>query len=432
MNTPDPPENFPLAYHSPSSRADHSVAPDHVRSGQREPFCFLQASDFRLDTPCYGVLNLPDELRDRFVDARYIAAERVFDAAIQHDVDFLVLAGGLLDARLPGLRGPWFLSEQFRRLADHGIDIYWAGSTFETRDRWPAHAEIPANVRQLSVESSGIVHRRQDEPVARLLSIPPGKLETFQIGESLDFTIAVQPRTTSVPQRWNAGIDYWALGGQSHHETEQVGEVVAHFAGSPQGRSPAESGRHSCSLIHVDASGKVQIDPLATNVVRWHHEYVRAETAATWSALEQQLQQAQAEFALDSAAEIVLIQWTVSGSGLAVQRLLEPEYHAQLLGCLNAEQSRQNPARWTIGIDVRIDASDADAWQKQQTTLGAFLRELQEMSGQVEQLCEPSEASPHAGEQGAAVSGPHLLEQVSQEGVQRLGTNDPCTTTQTE
>lgn len=431
MSALDPPEPVPAAPEPSPSAGGQRPAAHHGPLRLIEPFRFLQASDFRLDTPCYGVMDLPEGLRDRFVDARYLAAERVFDAALQHDVDFLVLPGGLLDARLPGLRGPWFLAEQFRRLADQGIAIYWAGSTFETRGRWPAHAEVPANVHRLRADHSGLVHRRQGRTTASLLTIPPGDIDTFRINGENPFTIAVQPRSACVPERWQAGIDYWALGGQSHHETEQVSATVAHFAGSPQGRSPSELGRHSCSLVHVAASGGVQIEPIATNIVRWHHERLDLDVTTSWSALEQRLRRWNLEWPTDAAAELVMVHWTVIGCGLAVERLLQPGFNAALVNRLNQGQIGRVPAVWTVGIEALIDADQSDDWQAQETSLGAFLRELHQMEQHVHEMLGTPLNGPTASGMCAAEANERIVKQVRNEGVHRLGTDERITVART-
>src|SRR5687767_9806051 len=60
-------------------------------SGQH--FRFLHAGDFALDVPLTAVPGAPASLRELLIDAPYLAAERVFGAAIEERVDFLVLSG---------------------------------------------------------------------------------------------------------------------------------------------------------------------------------------------------------------------------------------------------------------------------------------------------------------------------------------------------
>jgi DNA repair protein SbcD/Mre11 len=357
------------------------------------PFAFIQAADFRLDTPCDGIAGLPTDMQDRLVRSRYIAAQRVFDAAIEHDVDFVVLPGGLLDAQLPGLHGPWFLAEQFRRLAKHGIDVYWSGASLETRGRWPAHLDVPTNVHRLTADGAGILHGRNGHPLARLLTLPG--FEAPPPPTDAVFTIAVQPRCEEIPDSLASGIDFWALGGRPDYETLQVGEVVAHFAGSPQGRSPQESGRHSCSVVHVDADGAVRIQPHFTDLVRWHQSRLTIDDEVSWSGLEDQLSQQQRRLRLESQVELHIVHWTVQGSGAAFERLLHPRFRAELISRLNHRRSGNDALTWTMAVDPVVAPQQLARWRQQNTPLGAYLRELDELAPRIDGMFGTSTVGPH-------------------------------------
>ena len=101
-----------------------------------QPFRFVHAADFHLERPLRGLAEVPDHLRVALIDAPYRAAERVFDAAIKERVDFVVLAGDILDPLAAGPRGLVFLGEQFQRLAAQGIRVYWAGGRSDDFERW--------------------------------------------------------------------------------------------------------------------------------------------------------------------------------------------------------------------------------------------------------------------------------------------------------
>src|SRR5437899_1869392 len=108
-------------------------------------FRFLHASDFRLDAVPRGLTEVPDHLRDAFLDAPYSAARRVFDAALAERVAFVVLAGNILQPDLAGPRGTAFLLEQFGRLAEAETDVYWAGGESDRPEAWPAAFPLPGN-----------------------------------------------------------------------------------------------------------------------------------------------------------------------------------------------------------------------------------------------------------------------------------------------
>ena len=85
------------------------------------PFRFIHASDFHLERPLMGVTEVPDHLRELFLEAPYTAARRVFEAALVEDVKFVVLSGGMVVPAASGPRGPLFLAEQLRDSPSGGL-----------------------------------------------------------------------------------------------------------------------------------------------------------------------------------------------------------------------------------------------------------------------------------------------------------------------
>src|SRR5207302_4126255 len=94
-------------------------------SGQH--FRFLHAAGFALDQPLAGLAEFPEALIELALDAPFIAAQRVFDTAIEERVDFVVLSGDLVDLAHLSPRSIAFLVQNFQRLAEHKIALYWAG-----------------------------------------------------------------------------------------------------------------------------------------------------------------------------------------------------------------------------------------------------------------------------------------------------------------
>jgi len=90
------------------------------------PLRFVHTSDLHLERPLGGVAEVPKHLRDLFLDAPFEAAAQVFETALSERADALLLAGDVVDFDLVGPRAVVFLQEQFQRLADHGIGVYWA------------------------------------------------------------------------------------------------------------------------------------------------------------------------------------------------------------------------------------------------------------------------------------------------------------------
>src|SRR5262245_59140802 len=111
-------------------------------------FRFLHASDLHLERPPSGLALAPEHLRPTLLETPYLAAERVFDIALNEQVDFVVLSGDVVHLESAGPRALVFLAEQFQRLAERDIQVYWAGGNVDPPESWPAALHLPSNVHR--------------------------------------------------------------------------------------------------------------------------------------------------------------------------------------------------------------------------------------------------------------------------------------------
>ena len=142
---------------------------------QPDRFCFLHASDFRLDAVVQGLSEAPDHLRDALLDAPFIAARRAFDAALAERVEFVLLSGNVMQPEHCGPRGTAFLVEQFERLAAAKIDVYWAASETDRPEAWPAVVPLPERVHVFARDHVGeFLHPVDGPPLARIVGTSRG------------------------------------------------------------------------------------------------------------------------------------------------------------------------------------------------------------------------------------------------------------------
>jgi len=135
------------------------------------PFRFIHAGDFHLEQPLMGVAEIPDHLRELFLESPYLAARQVFEAVLAEDAKFLSLSGGIVTPDA-GPRGPAFLVEQFARLAERGVEVYWAGSIGDPPEAWPASFKLPQNVHFFPRgQTENLLVQDSSGPLARLAGI---------------------------------------------------------------------------------------------------------------------------------------------------------------------------------------------------------------------------------------------------------------------
>src|SRR5690606_28155332 len=95
---------------------------------------------------------------------------RVFETALKHRVDFVLLAGDVVQPRKSGPRAIVFLNEQFRKLAEAGIQVYWAGSIADNFETWAELWPLGDNVHRFATDRvERVIFFREDEPLVQIL-----------------------------------------------------------------------------------------------------------------------------------------------------------------------------------------------------------------------------------------------------------------------
>jgi hypothetical protein len=344
---------------------------------------FLHASDFHLDRPLGGVAEVAAHLREPFIEAPYRAARRVFDAALAEEVDFVVLSGGLLDPAATGPRGVLFLHEQFERLAQRNIAVYWAGGKDDGADDWPREIPLPDNVHHFSTgKVTEFLHRRGGEVVARLVGQSRGRRNQvpatdYCVNGAHRLTIAVHHGAVEIDdQPLDGAPDYWALGGQPDWQQRELAGAAAHVAGSPQGRNPAEPGPHGCTLVSLAADGTKHSRPIATDVLRWLTMRLRLEQHATQEAFERLLRDASKALLGKEAGADLLVTWSIAGEGPLWEELHRGELASQWLSMLRGEFGFGSPALWSIAINTIAPPLESGSALEDDSLLADYLRTL--------------------------------------------------------
>jgi DNA repair exonuclease SbcCD nuclease subunit len=365
-------------------------------------FRFLHASDFRLDAVPRGLTEVPDHLRDKLLDAPFTAARCVFDTALTERVAFVILAGNILRPELTGPRGTAFLSEQFQRLAQAGISVYWAGGESDPPEAWPVAFPLPENIRVFAKDRvTEFLHQDDGSPLARIVGtsrgeralhpseFTPDAVGLFTIGvacqeveaaalQSKDDRLKAAPPNGDGRDAYPAkGIHYWALGGRAERGTLFNSPGIAHYPGTPQGRSAAESSAHGCTIVSVDEQGRARMTFMATNALEWLHETLSLDHATRREELEAMFTQRIQTLSHGSTTDL-LVTWTIGGSGPLAADFRQGKLRGELLEWLRIEYGLSSPIVWTVGIELEAQNALPAALYEQETILGDFLRTLRE------------------------------------------------------
>jgi len=374
-------------------------------------FRFLHCGDLELHRPVGGLDRVPDDLRRPLIAAPLRAAAAVFDTALAERVDFVLIAGGLLDPLRGGPRAIAFVVEQFERLAQRGIAVYWAGGCSDPPEAWPAAVALPSNVH-LIPKGSVVEHlaTRSGQPLARILgtssaSDKPVSPSLFHAERRDEYTIALVPGLVKESATEKVPIDYWALGGRPERATPESSPHVIHYPGSPQGRLLRDAGRHGCTLVDVDAQGQAHLRFVPTDVVRWQNPRLSVDATIDLDGLEHLLCERARSLVGASPGVLQLVHWTIAGAGPLVESLRWGHDASRLVETLRQTFGHNDPPLWTSGISVE-PAEIAPVDEDDRTILGDYLRLLHDFESGQQELPELNRYldPPHTDRLAASVS----------------------------
>jgi DNA repair exonuclease SbcCD nuclease subunit len=349
-----------------------------------QPLRLVHASDLHLERPLYGLADVPDHLRDLLVEAPYQAAEQVFETALAEDADAVLLAGDVLDVDRAGPPAIVLLLDQFARLNDRGIQVYWAGGTVDVPDNWPRSVSLPPNVHVFPigrVESLDLT--RAGQTVARVQGIScsaDGEVETrgFHRDAHGLFTIGVAHGTSDSAGHEGDRVHYMALGGRHLQQTVDHEPGIAHYCGTPQGRGPSETGPHGCTVVTVDESKRAKTKFVATDAVRWLEQSIEVTATTRSEQLHDRMVERMEKLIAQHPGIDLFVRWTIRGAGPLVNRLRPGGLADELLVDLRRQFGERSPTAWSATIHCDSPLSVPAEWYDQETCLGDFLREVRE------------------------------------------------------
>jgi exonuclease SbcD len=248
---------------------------------------FLHTADLHLGSQLKTQHRQATETVDTLNSAIYTAVERLFDTAIEEDVDFVVIAGDLYDEDSRSVKANTFLKEQFDRLADRDIPAFVSYGNHDPVGSATDYVDLPENVYEFDHEDPQEFHYPDEEsPAARIWG------QSYRDRhESRSMYRRFTPADERVPNigvlhtglnpdgrqyvpvgrsdlEGKDDIHYWALG-HIHDPRIHENEQPIAYSGVPQGRQITEPGLGGGYLVELDADGDYEIEFVPTSPVVW-------------------------------------------------------------------------------------------------------------------------------------------------------------------
>lgn len=252
----------------------------------------LHIADVHLETPFFGQ---DEQARRKLRQAVCTSFSNAVQAAIDHSVHGLLIAGDLFDSDRLSFATERLLLEEAERLRAAGIAVYYA-----TGNHDPGGAGSPAlrlpwpdNVHIFSGNTPHTVSLTDErgEPLGRLTGAGHARAgEESNLAGGFEPVVGELPQVglvhaqvlsgTAPPEHEpyapctledlrTAGLDYWALG--HVHRCQQVLDAPpAWYPGNLQGRHPKEAGPKGGFYLELDAGGLQRHEFLPLAPLVWH------------------------------------------------------------------------------------------------------------------------------------------------------------------
>lgn len=344
---------------------------------------FIHASDLHLDRPFRGVADAPGPIRSLLIDAAYTAAEKIFERAVHDKVDFVLLSGNVADIDRCGPRGISFLVEQFKRLGDKGIHVYWAGGETDQLDRWPGMISALSNVHLFtSTLVEELSHRRGGKTVATILGAGfdrrKRRIAEFRAEDADSFAIGLCFGTLETEEIAKTGVRYWALGGNAIRRTFTRNDSMLVFPGASQSSGPDEAGIHGATLVRVDEHGFIDAQFIATDSVRWIEQRVRVPAGMSKEELRARFEDLAFGLISEADGQMLLVDWQVAAEGTMNGKLHCNGWLEDTKNWLRTEFGGSGHSLWTMEITLQSPRSFPEEWFEEDTMLGDYLRSVRE------------------------------------------------------
>ena len=370
--------------------------PEHIGVARMQAFSFLHCADIHLGAPVRGLGKLPGQLSERLRDAPTEALARLVSTAIDRKVDAVIIAGDLFDADDRNLRAHAELREQLQHLDDAGIPSFVVTGNHDPLGRLSSGVRLPASTYVFGPDLESVPLLRNGTELARIYGISYAKSATYEnlaatFPRSPDGNFTIGMLHTNVGDRaghdpyapcqlrdlTQTGFDYWALGHVHTRETLHSRAPIVHYPGNPQGLHTRESGARGATLVAVDKSGRIELEPIWSDVARWHRVRTPIDDLEAIDELVGAFAELAGSIRGSAPNRIHLVRWTLTGSGPLHTELHRPATDADLCHVLRSAQAirvKGDPV-WLEHLDVATTAGhDMDRLRSQQDYLGDMLR----------------------------------------------------------
>ena len=358
-----------------------------------QPFSFVHAADFHLDSPFEGIRAADPSIADHLRDATFKAFEQIITLCIDKRVDFILIAGDVYDGADRSLRAQLKFRDELASLAKEGIQSFVVHGNHDPLSGWSAGLEWPEEVHLFGADTiEDIPVQNNGETLCHIygISFPVADVRRnlaleFQRTDDGPFAIGLlhcnvgsdtghEPYAPcSLDDLVKAGMDYWALGHVHNRNILREDSPMVIYPGNPQGRNIRETGPRGCYLEEVDTEGQPQASFIECDVVRWAKETVDIMELPDEESLIKGLDECVATIREEDPHRSAILRVTLTGSGPLHHTLKQTGVVEDLLERL--QEDINPPFVWVERLTVSTKpAIDLGARSQDEDFVGNLLR----------------------------------------------------------
>lgn len=282
---------------------------------------FIHTDYLRLATPVSGIADAPGWLQQLASHGVRQAARNVIDTAIAHEVDFVLIAGGISDSPVDLPAAVAWFSDQSARLKQHGIQVVAVANDFLESSLLKSVCDLVVTTEQSIYASKPLGHRCNlsiDQTVA---------------GHNQDVVVCVGHQQSVVSSQLVYNAMPAIQSSANCNSTTQNG-MLSVSAGAIQAVNPDETSDFGCVLVQADSElQELRSEFIVTDVMRFASEELHLSASTTVESLSAAIREA-SESIGKSLRQTVIVDWCVDARLVSnfseVSRFCETEILQQL------------------------------------------------------------------------------------------------------
>lgn len=351
---------------------------------------FIHAADLHLDSPMIGWKDLPQEIFQRLQESTFTAFHKIIDAAINYQVDFIILAGDLFDGEDRSVRAQSRLRKELERLESHHINAYIIHGNHDHLSGTWANLKMPSNVKVFGKEMEVMTHISKDGTSVHLYGfsypkrhVVERKVMEYQKEDNADFHIGIlhgnleghSEHSNYAPFQLTELIekdfDYWALG-HIHKRTILSESPPVVYPGNIQGRNRKENGIKGCYYVQLtEARSRLQF--VETSDVIWLELEIDGRSLNNFHLLYQGCRESMDSIRQEGMG--YLIRLSVRNANLEDTQM-NLDLQQELLEALQEEEKDEESFVWPVSVQIEEEIR----WDRSELSkLADFFNELFEV-----------------------------------------------------